>query len=142
MLVNQSAAVDTDVEQKVTVAADRGVINIHQLVDRFEPFILVCVIEPSRTNRYVALGRNPFVAVLVSPVKRSLISKAGKGAFVITIGPVGLACDPAFVTYPTNVGPGIAENNGIGFGAADGGEKTIEIIDHALFVVVRPVEPS
>ena len=116
--MNQTTSVWRNVEQQYRVAAYRTVVNVHQVGQWAYTFILVCMVEPSRTNRYVHFRRIPvsFLSLgnqfTATQVLRHVVDTQCSHRFVLfsiwawshrSSTPFSITAHTAFVTYPTYV---------------------------------------
>src|SRR5690348_1196683 len=80
--------------------------------------------KPAGPDGYIAFGRHPAGTMAMAGsgfLALGVTRHAGPAicADRIESSPARIACNPLFVTYPTDIGSSIAENDGIGLEAAD-----------------------
>jgi len=59
VLMEQTSPVRRYIQKQHTVPADRFVIDIHQLLGRLDQGVLMLMIEPARSDGYIALPYHP-----------------------------------------------------------------------------------
>ncbi len=95
--MNLSAQCYREVQQKVGIMSHTAIIQIDQIRNSTNLMIFTMMIEPSRTDRYVAFSRQPLVPVFHPPlvlcIMRLLVQRIGRP--VCFTGPTGFVADPA-----------------------------------------------
>ena len=86
-----------EVQQEVGIMPHTAIIQIDQIRNSTNLMIFTMMIEPPRTDRYVAFSRQPLVSVFHSPlvlcIMCLLVQRIGRP--VCFAGPTGLVADPA-----------------------------------------------
>ena len=119
---------------------DAALPEVEELRGRLDLVVLVRVVEPTRTDRHVAFGGDPRLAVLVALVER-LRARRVVVADAVALGlehrPAGLARPALLVADPADVGADVAEHHGVGLQLAHDLAEAREVVDLAL--AVRPL---
>ena len=93
--------------------ADAAIVQIDQMLDAFHLRVLALVVEPSRTNRRVALCRHPRIAVGVAALQFLETLVARIDLFDAQERPVRRVGIAFFIAHPAASGTSIAENHGL-----------------------------
>ena len=134
--VDETFAVDGEVEQQRSVVAHRAVVEVGKLFGRLHTVVLLRMIEPARTDRHVALGSRPLVAVGVSVLQFGVVGIARINRVLAQECPVGLACEALLVAHPAASRSAVAEHHGVGLNAVEHGK------DMRVVVVVLAVDSA
>src|SRR5262249_26018285 len=117
--INQSAPVWRHIQKKTRAASDRVVVQPKQLGRGFYFGTLTRVPKPTRTNRDVALGRHPVLAVSYT-VRRFAFhniarrSRSAVGRMWCVRGPARLTGSPVLIAYPPHVRANVTEEHRAG----------------------------
>ena len=64
--VDQTSFVDREIDQGESVPANGLIVDVEQLGERLDLVVFGGMVEPSRSGRYVDLGRYPVCAILMT----------------------------------------------------------------------------
>ena len=134
--VDETFAVDGEVEQQRSVVSYRAVVEVGKLFGRLHTVVLLRMVEPARTYRHVALGSRPLVAVGVSVLQFGVVGVARINRVLAQECPVGLACEALLVAHPAASRSAVAEDHGVGLNAVEHGE------DMRVVIVVLAVDSA
>ena len=132
----ESTRIWRHIEQEERIPADALIIYIEKISQRLDIIIFVFLPEPSRTNRDVALGRDPCVASLCSLVKNpDPFRMSGKFIIDLHCAPACTSGTSPFISDPTAAGTIVTENHSIRLHTVYGRVEEWPVID--LFLAVR-----
>src|SRR6185436_19561894 len=117
-------------------AADRGVVEIDQVLLTPDLVVFARVRTPAGPDRDVALGRGPVGARPVAAVQAGGVGPARNEVGAVGRGPTGLARGAALVADPAHVGAGVAEDDRVRLKLADQRERRRPV------VVALAVDPA
>ncbi len=105
--MQKAATVGREIEQKNTVMAHAGAVDVKQLSDTLHLIILFVMIKPARTYRHVGFGR--YICVAAQHTVVEAVDMAGFIADTNRVGrsPAGIAAVAGFVAHPAHIGKGI-----------------------------------
>ena len=126
--MDETVAVDGEVEQQRSVVAHRAIVEVSKLFGRFHTIVLFGVIEPTRTDRHVALGSRPLVAVGVSVLQFGVVGVARVNRVLAQERPVGLAGKSFLVAHPAAARTAVAEHHGVRLNAVEHSEDMWVVI--------------
>ena len=109
----------------------------------FDSVILIGVVVPAGADGDVHLGGYPVGSVLVAGAQLQVAGGAGVVVIPVEGGPVGGVGEAALGAYPADIGPGVAEDDGVGLMLSDGSDVARPVVELLAFVCFahRPVEP-
>src|SRR3712207_4149624 len=105
-----------------------SIVKIDQMVNTFHLVVLRFMVEPTRTNRRVALGRHPLVAIGMALLQLPILRIAGINFFTAQKRPVSSKSIATLIAHPSAAGAAIAEYNGIGLELINHGPCPREVI--------------
>ena len=111
--IHPTLAIHREVQQQCGIVPYRFIIQVCQLLWCLHLRILLRVIEPTRTDGYIALGRNPAVAVRMTCCQLFALVITRIDYILAQERPIGSACLAPLVAYPTAPWTSIAEDDGL-----------------------------
>ena len=99
---------------RVSAAEKEEVFQIAQVFNGFYLTVFFLMVEPSRTDRNIALCWCPLVAVFPSKLQLFVVFEAWIDGVGWYCRPAGFACKSIFISYPSASRSAITEKNGIG----------------------------
>ena len=132
--MNQSVAVDREIQQERSIMPHTAIVQVDQLFRCLHPLILLRMIEPSRTNGHITLGRHPLVAVDMSILQFRIIGISRIHLPLAQERPVGGTGKAFLVAHPAASRAAVGKDNGL---RLDGIEH---LINTRIVIIVFPVD--
>ena len=139
-VVEQTVGRGRHVQEQLRVAANRGEIEVDQLLDRLHTRVFGGMIEPPRPDRDVGFAGPPDRALWVAVLQHlhdRVATHAGYGnRGGIHRRPVGVAGDAAFIADPPHIRSGIREHHRVRLQPAD-----VRPEPRPVILLTAPVRP-
>ena len=103
--MDEAVTVNGEVEQESGVVSHAAIVEVDHLS------VFLGMIEPSRTDGYVALCRCPLIAVGMSVLQFGVLRVAGINLALAEESPVGFAGESLLVAHPSASGSAVAEDH-------------------------------
>ena len=102
-----SVQCDREIQQEVRIMSHTPVIQIYQMWQRLHLVVFACMIEPARTDGYIAFAAQPLLAIFQSPLALTVMYAVFFGKHT----PLCITCPAFFVPDPADSRFGSAEDH-------------------------------